>query len=109
MSNNKFWKMAEINDKNTVMDTGNYLVVVTPTLWRELARSDTDRNLGEFSIVNKVYGTVESSANNLPLALSTANALQSALYSIEAEKGKTNNVTSLRAVPKDDALELPDS
>uniref|UniRef100_A0AAU6VZG6 Uncharacterized protein n=3 Tax=unclassified bacterial viruses TaxID=12333 RepID=A0AAU6VZG6_9VIRU len=102
MSNNKFWKMAEINKDNTVLDTGSYLLVVTPTLWRELARSDTDRNLGEFSIVNKVYGTVESSANNLPLALSTVKALQSALNELE-DKGKPNNVTSLRTVPKDNA------
>lgn len=102
MSKNKFWKMAEIDSKNTVIDTGNYLVVVTPTLWRQIARSDTDRNLGEFSIVNKVYGTVESSANNLPLAISTAKALQGALDTMESEEGKRNAPT-LRIVPKDDA------
>lgn len=102
MPNNEFWKMAEITKDIIVLDTGNYLVVVTPTLWRELARSDTDRNLGEFSIVNKVYGTVESSANNLPLAISTAKALQGALDTIEAEKGKRDAPT-LRIVPKDEA------
>lgn len=103
MSNNKFWKMTEITKDIVALDLPAYLVVVTPSLWREQARTDTDRNLGEFSIVNKVYGTVESSANNLPLALSTAKALQSALDTIESEKGKPSNVTSLRTVPKDNA------
>ena len=100
---NNFWKMAEINKDIVAFETSGYLVVVTPNLWRALARSDTDRNLGEFSLVNKTYGTVESSANNLPLAISTAKALQAALDTIEAEKGKPNNVASLRIIPKDDA------
>ena len=95
--------MAEINSDIVALDTGYYLVVVTPTLWREQARSETDRNLGEFSIVNKVYGTVESSANNLPLAINTAKALQAAMEEVDSQKGKPSNVTSLRAVPKDNA------
>lgn len=100
MSKVDFWKQAEITESNLVWEDRDYLVVVTPTLWRQLARSDTDRNLGEFCIVNKQYGTVESTANNLPLAISTAKTLQGAVLLIEKE-GKPRNVEALRIVPKD--------
>ena len=100
MSKVDFWKMAEITDGIRVWEDQDYLVVVTPTLWRQLARSDTDRNLGEYAVVNKQYGTVESTANNLPLAINTAKALQGAVNEIE-EKGKPSNVETLRLVPKD--------
>lgn len=100
MSKVDFWKMAEITDGIRVWEDKDYLVVVTPTLWRQLARSDTDRNLGEYAIVNKHFGTLEATANNLPLALSTAKALQKAAYETENE-GKPSNVETLRIVPKD--------
>lgn len=73
-----FWKIDQLNKNQTVFETPIYLVVVTPPGWRTLAREKTDRNLGEYSVVNKLYGTVESSAQNLPLAVTTATALQEA-------------------------------
>lgn len=100
MSKVDFWKMAEIADGIRVWEDNDYLVVVTPTLWRQLARSDTDRNLGEYAIVNKQFGTLEATANNLPLALSTAKVLQDAANQTEKE-GKPTNVEALRLVPKD--------
>ena len=90
MSN--FWKMAEITSDLIVKETEVYMVVITPTLWRQLARSETDRNLGEFSVVNKLYGTVESSANNLPLAVQTMKSLQDA-YDDLVKKGTRNEAT----------------
>ena len=92
MSNNKFWQMVELRPEDTVYETSVYLVVVTPRLWREQARAETDRNLQEYSIVNKLFGTVESGANNLPLAVTTAKALQEGYdtYVVEPAKGETN-------------------
>jgi len=101
MSKVDFWKMAEITESIRIWEDRDYLVVVTPTLWRQSARSETDRNLGEYCIVNKQYGTVESTANNLPLAISTAKTLQGAINQIEKEEGKPSNVEALRIVPKD--------
>lgn len=96
MFDNQFWKMTEIREQDKVFETEVYLVVVTPTLWRHLARTD-DRTLGEFSIVNKLYGTVESSALNLPLAITTAKTLQAAVDDL-TKKEYTNeqNVVPLR-------------
>lgn len=93
MSNNKFWKLVELRPEDTVFETGIYMVVVTPRLWREQARAETDRNLQEYSIVNKLFGAVESGANNLPLAVTTAKALQEGYDMFVAEqapKGETN-------------------
>lgn len=76
MPDNDFWKRSEITQESIAFETDVYLVVVTPKLWRHLARTEGDRHLGEFSIVSKLYGTVESSAQNLPLAITTAKSLQ---------------------------------
>lgn len=99
MIGNDFWTKLKVTSDAIAFETSSYLVVVTPGDWRAKARSDTDRNLGEFSVVNKEYGTVEHSCNNLPTAIATANTLEDALKSINKGTEPHENVISL--VPKD--------
>lgn len=89
--------MTEIREQDRVYETQDYLVVVTPPLWKNIARMNEERTLGEFSVVNKRYGTVESSALNLPLAITTAKTLQAAIDNL-MHKDYTNeqNVIPLR-------------
>jgi hypothetical protein len=95
---NEFWKPVEITPDIVVYETPTYLVVVTPTLWREQARKDTDRNLAEYSLVNKVYGCVEAGSNNLSSAIITAKSLQMTLDEVTKEEKVSAN--TLRIVPK---------
>ena len=55
MYGNNFWRQVEITPEQVAYDTEHYVVVVTPKLWREQSRSDTDRPLGEYSVVNRLY------------------------------------------------------
>lgn len=96
---NKFWKHAEITPDIVVYETKLYLVVVTPRLWREQARAETERNLNEYSLVNKLYGCVEGGSNNLPGVITTANVMQET-YDMLMKK-ETQNATVVRFPSKD--------
>jgi len=99
MIGNDFWTKLKVTSDDIAFETSNYLVVVSPGDWRLKARSDTDRNLGEYVVVQKQYGTIEHTCNNLPTAIATANTLEDALKSITKGTEPNENVISL--VPKD--------
>lgn len=82
MTKSEFWKQLELKDSDVAFETGDYLVVVTPRMWREQARAETDRNLLEFSVVNKTYWTIESGSNNLMTAIITAETMQDGLVKL---------------------------
>lgn len=100
MTRSEFWTQLELNPFLIAYETHDYIVVVTPRIWREQARSETDRNLQEFCLVHKTYYTVEGSANNLLTAILSANQLQDGLDQlIEKEKPSASIV---RFPSKDD-------
>ena len=76
MTRSEFWTQLELNPDMIAYETRDYVVVVTPRAWREQARSETDRNLQEFCIVNKTFYTLEGSSNNLMIAAQVALQLQ---------------------------------
>ena len=99
MIGNDFWTKLKVTSDAIAYESTNYLVLATPSGWRALSRSDTDRNLGEYAVVNKRYGAIEHTCNNLPTAIATANTLEDALKSINKGTEPNENVISL--VPKD--------
>lgn len=99
MIGNDFWTKLKVTSDDIAFESANYLVLATPGSWRAKARSDTDRNLGEYAVVHKAYGTIDHTCNNLPTAIATANTLEDALKSINKGTEPNENVISL--VPKD--------
>lgn len=92
MTRSEFWTQLELNPDIIAFETRDYVVVVTPRLWRDQARSETDRNLQEYSIVNKTYWTVESGSNNLMTAIMTVETLQSGLDEVNKKELSYANV-----------------
>lgn len=87
MTRSEFWTQLELNPFMIPHETADYFVVVTPREWREQARSETDRNLNEFCIVNKKYFTLEGSANTLTVIIMAVDQLQAQLDELtEKEK-----------------------
>lgn len=99
MIGNDFWTKFKVTSEDIAHETPSYLVIPSPGGWRAKARSDTDRNLGEYAVVSKTYGAIEHTCNNLPTAIATANTLEDALKSITKGTDFNENVISL--VPKD--------
>lgn len=99
MIGNDFWTKLKVTSEDIAFETSTYLVFAAPGVWRSKARMDTDRNLGEYVVVNRVYGTIEHTCNNLPTAIATANTLEDAMQSLNKGTEKHENVVSL--VPKD--------
>lgn len=99
MLGNDFWTKLKVNSDAIAFESSNYVVLATPPDWRAKARSDTDRNLGEYIVVHKLYGTIDHTCNNLPTAIATANTLEDALKSINKGTEPHENIVSI--VPKD--------
>lgn len=92
MYGNDFWRNLTIPDDAIVYNTAHYVVVVTPKVWREQARAESDRQLNEYTIINKLYRTLETGSNNLPTAIQYVVTLESTLEAVLKEKEKPSGV-----------------
>lgn len=92
MYGNDFWLNHKVEPDTVVYETAHYLVVVTPKVWRDQARSSTDRNLQEYTVINKLYRTLETGSNNLPTAIQYVVTLESTLEQVLKEKEKPSAV-----------------
>lgn len=97
-----FWTQVEIKPEIIVHETRDYLVVVTPTFWRDRAREGSDRNLTEYSIINKQYGTIESGSNNLPSAIITCKTLQETLEDVTKKETRNANIVGFPSKDRTD-------
>lgn len=86
------WKLAELTPAQIVKSTRDYIVVATPTFWREMAR-ENNREPNNYAIVNVQYEMVEAWASNLPLALNIIEQLQHQLN--ELKEVQNGSVVSL--------------
>lgn len=89
MNKSDFWKPVDFEDAKVAFESKDYLVVVTPAEWRAQGK-EVDRTLAEFSVVNKVYGTVEAGMNALASAIITAQTLQETLDDLTKSREVTN-------------------
>lgn len=102
MTQSEFWFQLELNPEMIAHETRDYFVVVTPRAWREQARAETDRNLMEYSLLNRTYWTLESGSNNLMTAIMTADTLQAGLDDVNKKDLTSANIIGF---PRQDRTE----
>lgn len=100
MTRSEFWTQLELNPFMIIHETRDYIVAVTPRAWREQARSETDRNLQEFCIINRLYYTIEGSANQQAAAIMACDNLQGMLDDQREEEKPSASI--VRFPSKDD-------
>lgn len=100
MYGNDFWRQVEITPDRIVHENDHFVVVVTPRLWREQARSETDRQLGEYSLVNKMYRTIETTHNVLSTMVQYADTMSRVLVEVTKQEEPVS-AQIVRMLPKD--------
>lgn len=89
-------------EANVIYSYGRYVIVVTPVSWMTMA-NENNRDLSCYSVMNTEHETIESTANNLPIAYAAAQALEDNLV-LQLNKSRdkeTKDALSVVSFPKD--------